>query len=332
MIARVSTIDAHVGGQGVRLVVDGLPRLSGASMTQKRDSLRRRADDIRRAILLEPRGHANLRAAVFTEPVAPGSQAGLLFLDADGYPPFSGHALIAALTIALERGLIHGGGEVITLDTVAGSIRARAMVTTRGGAPRVESVAWTGDPAFVLAAGHAVRLGSREVRVDLAFGGLFHAIVDTEAIGIPLTEARLPDLSRLAVDICAALNSSGTIVHPGDASIAGIGAVTFTSAPQDPEAHLRNLTVSAGGRINRSPGGTSTAAVMSVLDAMGLLLEDQPFVHEGFSGTLFRGRVVGRAHAGELPAIVAEIEGSAWITGEHTFFLDEDDPCREGTP
>ena len=332
MIAVVKTIDAHAGGQGVRLVVEGLPRLIGASMAQKRDSLRRRADEIRRAILLEPRGHAHLRAAVFTEPVSPESQAGLLFLDNDGYPSLSGHAIIAALTIALERGLIHGAGDVITLDTVAGSIRARAMVTTRGGAPRVESVAWTGVPAFVSAAGHAVRLGAREVRVDLAFGGIFHAIVDTEAIGIPLTVSRLADLSKLAVEICAALNSSAVIAHPADAAISGVDAVTFTSAPQDPEAHLRNLTVSAGGRINRSPGGTSTAAVMSVLDAMGLLLEDQPFVHEGFSGTLFRGRVVGRAQAGELPAIVAEVTGSAWITGEHTFFLDEDDPCREGAP
>ena len=332
MIAVVKTIDAHAGGQGVRLVVEGLPRVAGASMAQKRDSLRRRADEIRRAILLEPRGHAHLRGAVFTEPVTPESQAGLLFLDADGYPPLSGHAIVAALTVALERGLIHSVGEVIALDTVAGTIRARAMVTMRGGAARVESVALTGVPSFVAAAGHAVRLGAREVRVDLAFGGIFHAIVDTEAIGIPLTAARLPDLSRLAVEICAALNSSTAIVHPGDASIAGVDAVTFTSAPQDPEAHLRNLSVSAGGRINRSPGGTGTAAVMSVLDAMGLLLEDQPFVHEGFSGTLFRGRVVGRSYAGELPAIVAEVTGSAWITGEHTFFLDEDDPCREGAP
>jgi proline racemase len=33
---------------------------------------------------------------------------------------------------------------------------------------------------------------------------------------------------------------------------------------------------------------------------------------------------------GEYPAIVAEIEGSAWITGEHTFYVDEDDPLKDG--
>lgn len=334
MTTVVKTIDAHTGGQGVRLIVEGLPRLSGQSLAQKRDSLRRRSDDIRRAVLLEPRGHANLRGVVLTEPATPDSHAGLLFLDADGYPPISGHAIVAAMTIAIERGLLHAAGDTITLDTLAGQVRARAIVTTRGGAPHVESVAWTGAPAFVYAAGYGVRLGTREgtreIRVDLAFAGMFHAIVDTEAIGIPLTPARLPDLSRLAIEICAALNASVQIAHPGEPSIAGVAAVTFTSVSEDPEAHLRNVTVTAGGRINRSPGGTSTTAVMAVLDAMGLLLDDQPFVHEGISGGLYRGRVVGRLAVGDVPAIVTELEGSAWITGEHTFFLDDDDPCRGG--
>lgn len=329
MITVLKTIDAHSGGQAVRLIVNGLPRVTGQTMAQKRDSLRRRADAVRRALLLEPRGHANLRGVALTEPASPLAHAGLIFLDADGYPPLSGHALIAAVTIALERGLI-GGSDELTLDTVAGTVRARAIVTRRGGQPHVESVTWTGLPAFVYAAGHGIRLGTRDVRVDVAFGGIFHAIVDTEAIGIPLMPARLPDLSRLAVDIAAALNRSAQIVHPADLGIAGIAAVTFTSVPQDPEAHLRSLSVSAGGRINRSPGGTGTMAVMAVLDAMGLMMDDQPFVNEGCMGTLLRGRVVRRTTAGELPAIVTEVEGSAWITGEHTFLLDEDDPCRDG--
>jgi proline racemase len=33
---------------------------------------------------------------------------------------------------------------------------------------------------------------------------------------------------------------------------------------------------------------------------------------------------------GEYQAIVPEIEGSAWITGEHTFLIDENDPLRAG--
>ena len=63
-----------------------------------------------------------------------------------------------------------------------------------------------------------------------------------------------------------------------------------------------------------------------------LLPDGEPFVHEGLSGALLRGRVAGRSRVGDIGAIVTEIEGSAWITGEHTFLLDDDDPFREGWP
>jgi proline racemase len=76
--------------------------------------------------------------------------------------------------------------------------------------------------------------------------------------------------------------------------------------------------------------GPGTAAVMAVLDAMGLLAGDRPFIHESLIGTRFNGRVASRADVGDRPAIVPEIEGSAWITGEHTFLVDDDDPLREG--
>jgi 4-hydroxyproline epimerase len=69
---------------------------------------------------------------------------------------------------------------------------------------------------------------------------------------------------------------------------------------------------------------------MAVLDAMGLLVPDATFVHEGLIGTRFSGRVTGRTMVGEYEAIVPTIEGSAWITGEHTLRLHETDPLRHG--
>ncbi len=331
MIALVNTIDAHAGGQAFRLIVGGAPRAIGASLAGRRDWLRRRADHVRRGVLLEPRGHAGLGGGLLTEPVSPGAHAGLLFLDADGYPPLSLHGVIAAVTIALERDLVHGSGGQLQLETAAGIVGARAMVEERGGTRRVSSVAVTGVPSFVVAAAQPVKLATRELRVDIAFGGRFHAIVDTEATGVPLTIARLPDLGRLAVELCASANAALRVAHPTEPALAGIAGVIFTGPPQDPEADLRNVSVTAAGRINRSPGGTGTAAVMAVLDAMGMLPEDRPFVHEGIAGTLFRGRPARRTIVGDAPALVPEIEGSAWITGEHTLLLDEDDPFREGS-
>ena len=285
--------------------------------------------------MLEPRGHADLLAAQMTDPLAPGAHAAILFMDADGYPAMSGHGIVAATTIAIERELFYSRDAVegemqLAFETAAGLVHARARVEERGGSPRVDSVTFANVPAFVFAPGQPVSLGGRELRVDIAFGGRFYAIVDTEAVGIPLTSTRLPDLRRLAIEIARALNQSGGVAHPTLPWLTGVTGAIFTGPSLDPESHLRAITVSSGGGVNLSPGGTGMSAIMSVLDAMGLLPVDRPFVQEGLSGSLFHGRAVSRTVVGEFPAIATEISGAAWITGEHEFLLDDDDPFREG--
>jgi proline racemase len=341
MILVLKTIDAHAAGEPLRLIVDGVPRPQGKTMLQRREWMRRHADHVRRALMLEPRGHADMYGALLTEPVSPGSHAGILFMHNEGYSTMCGHGIIAVTTIAVERGLLRlagtevpaddgGSGETIVFDTPAGTVHATARVVGNAERRRVDSVAFANVPSFVYSAGHAVKIGGRELRVDVAFGGAFYAIVDTEAIGVPLDGRRLPDLRRTASEIKGSLEAAATIAHPLEPGLTGLYGVIFTGPPSDPEAHLRNLTVFADEEVDRSPCGTGTAAVMAVLDAMGLLPPDQRFVHESLIGTLFRGRVLRRTQVGDLPAIVPEIEGSAWITGEHTFLVDEEDPLREG--
>jgi proline racemase len=330
----IRTIDAHVGGQSLRLLTHGAPRPLGRTIAHKRDWLRRRAGHLGRAVLRQPRGHTDLLAAQMTEPAVPGAHAGIVFMGASGYPAMSGHGVIAAATIAVERELLpgreNGGAEQrLTFETVAGAIHARCRVEQRGGMIRVDSVAFTNVPAYVQAAGYPVSVRGREIRVDIAFGGELYAIVDSEAVGIPLTGVRIPELRHLAADLTRALALPRTPT-PEHGWPNGVGGVIFTGPPLDPESHLRTVTVSAGAGVNRSPSGTGMSAVMSVLDAMGLLPDDRPFVQEGLVGSLFRGRVLSRTLVGEMPAIATEIEGTAWITGEHTFYVDDDDPFREG--
>jgi len=289
----------------------------------------------RRALVLEPRGHVDMTAAMFTEPSSVQANSGMVFMDAAGYPSMSVHGVIAATTIALERrlALIRPASDAddrLVFDTPAGTVQARARIETHAGLRSVDSVAVTNVPAFVHAPAVGVTVGRRELRVDVAFGGTFYAIVDSEATGVPLDSTRLPDLRRLGAEITRSLNTTHRPVHPLDSSIAGVAGVVFTGPASDPEAHLRNVTVRGAGSVDRSPGGTGTSAVMAVLDAMGLLPDGQPFVHESLSGSLFRGRPLQRTVVGDVPALITEIEGSAWVTGEHAFFLDDDDPLRDG--
>ena len=330
------TIDAHAAGEPLRLIVGGFPSPHGRTMLDKREWLKRHADHLRRALMLEPRGHADMYGALLTEPVMPGSHAGVLFMHNEGYSTMCGHGIIAVTTIALERGILVPGGDgcSIVYDAPAGAIRARAKrAGAAEGAGRVENVAFQNVPSFVLHGGLTVKLATRHIRADVAFGGAFYAIVDSEAVGLPIDAPHLPDLRRIGMEIKVAIEREQKIVHPLEPGLRGIYGTIFTGPPETTgkgAADLRNVTIFADAEVDRSPCGTGTAAVMAVIDAMGLLADDRPFVHESLIGTTFSGRLVGRTSVGEHAAIVPEIEGSAWITGEHTFLIDEGDPLKSG--
>jgi proline racemase len=269
--------------------------------------------------------------AVLTEPTHGASDAGLLFMHPDGFSVMCGHAVIAVATIALERGLLvpRGDGTRVVFDTPAGTVRA--TVSRAGGKDRrIDRVSFASVPAFVLHPGVDVPLPGSRLRADVAFGGEFYAIVDAESAGVSVDGTRLGDLRRVGMAITAAVDAVLPITHPLNPAVSGLAGTIFTAPPQVAGADLRNAAVSAGGAVDRSPGGTGTAAVMAVLDEMGLLAEDRPFVHESIIGQLFEGRLAGRTRVGAVNAIVPEIAGAAYITGDHTFVVEDSDPLRDG--
>jgi proline racemase len=334
-IRRYRTLDAHAAGEPLRLILEGFPAPRGRTMLEKRAWVKRHADHVRRALMLEPRGHADMYGAVLTEPVTPGADAGVLFMHNEGYSTMCGHGIVAVTTMAIERGLIHPRepGRIV-YDSPAGPVRARAFVSERDEEGvrrlRVDRVAFDNVPSFVFAPGLEIRVGNREVRVDVAFGGAFYAIVDAEAAGLPIAPARLPDLRRVGMEIKHAVEAALTVVHPLDKGLSGIYGTIFTGPPERSDADLRNVTIFADAEVDRSPCGTGTCAVMAVIDAMGLTASGRPFGHESVIGTLFTGRVTGRTRVADFDAILPELEGSAWITGEHLFLVDDEDPLRAG--
>jgi proline racemase len=240
------------------------------------------------------------------------------------------HGIMGAVTIGLERGLIDPGGDGrhVTLDTVAGTIRAEATVA-RDAAAVVEQVSVTNVPSFVLRPGLALAIANRRLRADVAFGGRFYAIVDSEAAGVSLEMSSTPELRRVGRAIAQAADASGACAHPADARVTGIHGTVFTSPPREGAADLRTVTVLADGSVDRSAGGTAMSAVMAVLDAMGLLSE-APFTTEGVIGTTLRARRRARTTVGGHDAIVPVIEGRAWIIGDHRWYASDDDPLAFG--
>jgi proline racemase len=317
--------------------VSGYPEPEGRTQLEKRRFAREHLDSLRRLLIHEPRGHADMYGCVITEPTSADGHFGVLFLHNEGYSTMCGHGIIAVTKIALERGLITApraadGTIRITLDAPAGPIEATAIVA-QGFSPAdltVTSVRFRNVPSFVLHPGVIVRVGNRDVRADVAFGGAFYAIVDSEAVGIPVVPQRLADLRRVGMEIKHAVEQAVKVEHPLEPQLQGIYGTIFTGPPSDERADLRNVTIFADAEVDRSPCGTGTAAVMAVLSEMGVLTDEAPFVHESIVGTTFTGRIVSRQRVGERQAIVPSIEGSAWITGEPAVHIDGDDPLKAG--
>jgi proline racemase len=322
------TIDAHTAGEPLRLVTGGWPAPEGFTMLERRAWAREHQDHLRRVLMFEPRGHADMYGALLTEPERPDSDVGILFMHNEGYSTMCGHGIIAVTTIAFERELVTHADNRATLvfDAPAGQIRARAH---RQGA-RVTKVSFVNVPSFVLAAGLPVQVAGREISVDVAFGGAFYAVVDAESAGLAVVTERLGSLKTVGMAIAREVERIIPVVHPLEPGLTGVYGTIFTGPPTVPDAHLRNVTIFADHEVDRSPCGTGTCAVLAVLDAMGLTADDAPFVHESIIGTTFSARVLSRTTVGEHPAIVPELTGTASITGDHTFVVEPDDELALG--
>ena len=308
--------------------------MSGDTLAARQALLARRHDRVRTMLLGEPRGRDDMVAAMLTEPVTPGAHAGVLFLRAAGWVPFSGHGVIAAATIAVERALLTIAGPPpsrLMLDTLAGPVVADLETSSSGTVEpvRVTRVSYTGPGASLIAGGVGLTVAGRAVRCDLVECAGRLAFVDSEAVGAVLAADAVPDLRRVARAVIAALDPVVARMA-GTRGDRGIDEVVFIAPSASDQADLRSVTVHRQGGVERSPSGRATVAVMAVLDAMGWLASERPFVHEGLLGLCVEGRLVGRDEVAGARRLTATVCGTAWVIGEHTAVRRPDDPLRDG--
>jgi trans-L-3-hydroxyproline dehydratase len=323
---RITTIDAHAAGEPLRVVTGGLEPIPGATIVAKRAYAREHLDGVRRALMFEPRGHADMYGAIVTEPVAPEGDLGVLFLHNEGWSTMCGHGVIALVTVLLETGML-SPREVVRLDSPAGRIVARA----RHDGDRVRSVAFENVPSFVASLDETVDVpGIGRVRFDLAFGGAFYAYVEAAALGVALTPDHYRTMIDVGMRVKRAVMSSREVRHPFEPELSFLYGTIFTGPALGADARSRNVCVFAEGEVDRSPTGTGVSGRLAIEHARGRLAPDERFVVESIIGTRFAGRVVRTTRFGPYDAVVPEVEGSAWITGTSEFVFAPDDPLAAG--
>lgn len=322
-------IDGHTCGNPVRVVTGGsVPRLDGATMFERRQHFLAEYDWVRTGLMFEPRGHDLMSGAILYPPTRPDCDVGVLFIETTGCLPMCGHGAIGTVTIALENGLVTPRTEgVVRLDTPAGLVEAAYQ---RNG-PYVDSVRLTNVPAFLYGQGYAVEVEDLgQLTVDVAYGGNFYAIVEAQPLYSDLADVALADLLRWSPRLRAAFNATHAIAHPENPEINRLTHVLWTGRPRSAAATARNAVFYGDKALDRSPCGTGTSARMAQLAAKGQLAEGDAFVHESIIGSLFTGRIEGRATVGSRPAIIPSIEGWARVTGTNTITMDDRDPFAHG--
>jgi proline racemase len=331
---RIDTIDIHCGGEPLRLVIGGFPGPLGRTMAERRAYAEAHLDHLRRALVLEPRGHPRQYGALLTPPERHGSHFGVLFFHAGGYRTLSGHGIIAVATALVESGFIamNGPETRLKLDTTAGLVRAFARVEDG----RVRGVFFENVPAFVVAAGVDVDVPEvGGVRYDLAFGGVFYAFVRAKEVGLTCGPERGTELRNCGRRVLRAIAGAARVGHPAAPGLNDLGGVVFVDDPPRRRgatrtADTRHACVFAEGEINRSPGGAAISARLALEFSQGRLALGEGLVVEGISGESFVGKPVAEVSLGAQSALATEIEGAAFITGFNALFIDPQDPFREG--
>jgi proline racemase len=305
----VRVIDSHTEGEPTRVVVEGWPMPAGATMRERRETLRTQYDQLRSAVVCEPRGHDAMVGALLTPPVNDGSAAGVIFFNNVGYLGMCGHGLIGVVRTLEHLGKLAAGQ--VSIDTPAGTVHATlhndASVTIRN------------VPAYTHRQDVTVDVpGLGRVTGDIAWGGNWFFITKLD---VPLELPRLDELTRLTKDIQDALNAQG-ITGANDEPI---DHIELTGVTDRADADARNFVLCPGGAYDRSPCGTGTSAKLATLHARGKLALRESWRQESITGGLFTGWL--DEHDG---TVVPHIRGRAWIMGEATLRFAADDPFRTG--
>jgi proline racemase len=300
----IEAVDYHTAGEPFRIVTG--QKLRGSTMLEKRRDARERLDHLRRLLVNEPRGHADMYGGFVTEPEDGGADLGVVFFHNAGYSTACGHGTIALVTWAIDTGLVPGPRVVV--DVPSGRLETDARIEDG----RVRSVRFRNVPAYVWGTG--VLPG-----VDVAFGGAFYASVEER-----VAPEELPRLIARGRELKRELESRHEIVHPLEPELRDIYGVIFWQREGDNVQ--RNVTVFADGEVDRSPCGSGTSARLALLDASDELARGEELRHLSILGSEFRGRVVGENEHG----VITEVEGSAHRTGEHRFVLEDDDELGTG--
>ena len=325
------TIDLHTGGEPLRVIYSGIPKLSNGSILDYRDYLRKHHDDLRQLLMYEPRGHYDMYGCILTPPVQRETDFGVIFLHNAGYSTMCGHAVIALTRLAVELDWkeLRAGKLDLVMEAPCGQIRSHYDAHADG-----FPISFAGVPSFVCATGQKIDIPQvGTVLFDIAYGGAFYAFVNADGLDLSLGKENVNALIAVAKVLKAKIveKHRDQIKHPFDDRLSFLYGIIFTSDTQCSEGvDSRNVCVFADGEVDRCPTGSGASARAAIWNHKGLTNRGESRIIESITGSKFRVRTLKETTFGSHRAVIPQVEGNAFITGAHTFYLDPEDDFPHG--
>lgn len=320
-------VGVHCEGEIGKVITGGVVDIPGKTMLDKMNYINEVDDSIRRLVVFEPRGCLQMSVNLLLPPTRPEAHAGFIVLQSDKAHPMSGSNSICVVTALLELGMVEmqEPETTVVLDTPAGLVTARAACKDG----RCIGVSLDMVPAFVEYLDVPVEtevFGT--ISVDVAFGGVYYALVDVEQVGLAIAPQNARQLADLGVKLRAVINEQVKLQHPVYPQINQLAYVMFRNRVSDTE--YQTCTTLPPGRVDRSPCGTGSCANLATLAARGKVDVGSQLKSISTIGSEFKVEMLGRTEVGGRSAILPRIQGRAWIYGIEQIGVDPDDPLSEG--
>jgi trans-L-3-hydroxyproline dehydratase len=149
-------------------------------------------------------------------------------------------------------------------------------------------------------------------------------------VGLKCLKEEMFELIRKGMAIKKAIMKKRKINHPYEKDLGFLYGTIFIAPPRNKGVDSRNVCIFADGEVDRSPTGTGVSARMAIHYARGEIDIGESMVFESIVDSRFTGSVVKTTPYGDYEAVIPRIEGTAFISGRHEFFIDPGDPLKHG--
>lgn len=324
----ITVYGVHAEGEIGRVITGGVLDVPGTTMLDKMRYMNEQDDSIRRFVLYEPRGCAQMSANLLLPPTRPDADAAFIVMQPDGCHAMSGSNTMCVTTALIETGILPVKGDKtrLVLETPAGLIPVNASCEDG----KVKDVTLDVVPSFAERLDCSISVeGLGTVTMDIAFGGCYFALVDISQFSLDICPEYSRQLVDLASKIKAAVKQQIKVRHPEIEALNEIEYVMFTSRNRD-IGTCKNATIIHPGRVDRSPCGTGSAARLAVMHAKKMVGVDENVDMESIIGGLFKTRIIKETTVGNHRAVIPRLKGRAWIYAIEQLGVDPTDPYPLG--